>query len=153
MLGAVAVPMLLGGWLGHVGPVAPAVTTTMSATPGGQPQGPPGAPAGPPPGAVTDDPRLEVSQPGGDRITTFTVHGEGWHPGGVVRLRLGDKAVPNTVIPDRAGSFNYTLNQGGELYPNGLPLGKHVVTATGKGYIGGQATARATFSVGGQGPG
>jgi hypothetical protein len=161
--GAVVGLILLGGvlnnWFGQgrgQGPAgstpapAPAVPVTVTrpgaAGPPGAPGGPPGAPGGPPPGVETDKPRVAMNQPTGDGFTTFTVHGDGWKPYAPLRLALGDRRSPHEVRPDRAGSFNYTVNQAHEFFPGTLPLGDYVVTVAGERYAGGPASLQARFT-------
>ena len=109
------------------------------------PQGPrPGQEPPPPPGdePATGRPEFKASQPFGDPDTSFVVYGRGWRPRTEVILRL-DGGTPVRLVTDRKGAFNWTVNQGGELFADGLPVGEHVVEATG----GGQ-DLRASFSVG-----
>jgi serine/threonine protein kinase len=158
--GAVVGLILLGGvlssWLGHPGqsqsqpPPQPGPTVTVN-----DPGGPPGGgPAGPPPGTKTDAPQLRLNQPFGDAVTSFTVHGDGFQPGVPLTVILDGKPSPYRVIPDRAGSFNYTLNQAHEFIPGDLPDGNHKVMVTGRKYDGSghPRTLSATFQVGGPPP-
>jgi len=75
-----------------------------------------------------------VNQPFGDSRTTFVVSGRGWRPNTTVTLTLdGKPVVPKAPVTDQQGAFNYTLNQGQEMFPSGLPAGPHSVQATGNG--------------------
>ena len=110
--------------------------------------GPPGPRQGQepprPPGdePATGPPEFKASQPFGDPDTSFVVYGRRWRPRTEVTLRL-DGGTPVRLVTDRKGAFNWTVNQGGELFADGLPVGEHVVEATG----GGQ-DLKASFSVG-----
>jgi hypothetical protein len=101
----------------------------------GPPRGGPGqAPPRPPPGDTAAKPDITVNQPFGDARTTFVVSGRGWQPDTTVTLTLdGHPVVPKAPATDKQGAFNYTLNQGQEMYPAGLPAGRHTVQATGNG--------------------
>ena len=60
--------------------------------------------------------------------------GKGWGSGTTVTLTLdGHPVVPKAPATDKQGAFNYTLNQGQEMFPTGLPAGRHTVQATGTG--------------------
>jgi hypothetical protein len=86
-----------------------------------------------------------VNQPFGDPNTSFAVYGRGWDPRSKVTLVLdGRRAQAASLVTDKQGSFNYVLNQGQELFPAGLPVGQHTVTATGDG----GRRAEISFSVG-----
>jgi serine/threonine protein kinase len=103
--------------------------------PGRPPGGPPGqGPPRPPDGGRATTPDITVNQPFGDARTTFVVSGRGWRPSTTVTLTLdGHPVVPKGPATDRQGAFNYTLNQGQEMFPAGLPAGQHTVRATGSG--------------------
>ena len=113
----------------------------------GPPSGPrPGDEPPPPPGGTAATrPRVGVNQPFGDPQTTFVLYGRGWRPGTTVAISLDGRPVAaKGLATDKKGAFNYTLNQGQQMFPIGLPVGRHTVTATG---AGGQR-AEASFSVG-----
>jgi serine/threonine protein kinase len=97
--------------------------------------GPPGqGPPGPPGGGAAAKPDIRVNQPFGDPQTTFVVSGRGWPPEATVTLTLdGRPVVPEGPATDKQGAFNYTLNQGREMFPTGLRRGQHTVQATGDG--------------------
>ena len=102
---------------------------------GPPPGGPPGqGPPGPPGGGAAAKADITVNQPFGDARTTFVFSGRGWQPDATVSLTLdGHPVVPKAPATDKQGAFNYTLNQGEQMYPAGLPAGHHTVTATGEG--------------------
>jgi hypothetical protein len=107
-------------------------------------QGPP--PNGPPPGdppppgggidRYTGPPKVEASQPMGDPDTHFVVYGRGWTPRSTVTVRvLGGRSSPDGQKVDRAGSFNYNVNQHHEFFPGGLPSGRlTLVVSDGAGH-------------------
>jgi serine/threonine protein kinase len=115
------------------GGVAAGALLLGGSPPASQGQGPPpnGPPPDdpPPPGGGTDHytgpPKVEASQPRGDSNTHFVVYGRGWTPDSKVTIRvLGGKTSPNPQSVDRAGSFNYNVNQSHEFFPGGLPSGR-----------------------------
>ena len=110
-------------------------TAQQQVDPGRPPGGAPGgAPPAPPPGDPATKPNVSVNQPFGDSRTTFVVSGRGWGSGTTVTLTLdGHPVVPKAPATDKQGAFNYTLNQGQEMFPTGLPAGRHTVQATGTG--------------------
>ncbi len=100
------------------------------------PPGPPpdGDPPRPPGDQAATRPSIDVNQPRGDARTTFVVSLRGWQPGTRVTLSLdGRPLAAKGLVTDRKGAFNYTLNQDQQLFPSGLSLGHHTVTATGDG--------------------
>jgi serine/threonine protein kinase len=130
--GVAAGALLLGG--------DPPAARGQSQQPQGRPPGdrPPGDPP-PPPGAddrYTGPPKIDSNQPNGDSNTHFTVYGRGWTPASTVTVRvLGSNAAPRPVTIDRAGSFNYTVNQDHEFFAGGLPTGRlTVVVDDGAGH-------------------
>lgn len=115
-----------------------------------------GARPGPPPfvtGPLSDPsgkPIIAMTQPIGDPATTFVVQGRGWQPGTRVTITLkgfGHSRIHPPV--DRAGSFNYAVNQDHDFFQGGVPPGRYTVIVTSP--AGGKATAR--FSVGQPPPG
>jgi hypothetical protein len=90
-------------------------------------------PLGPPPSSFAPlsgkSPGIEMIQPFGDGITGFVVHGAGWPPRSTVLLTLAGRSVP--VAIDRAGAFNYTIDQGHVFFPGPIPVGRHDVVVTG----------------------
>jgi hypothetical protein len=119
----------------------------QQADPGRPPDGPAGAgqpPPLPPGQGHGDHPEVSVNQPFGDSRTTFVVSGRGWRPETAVAVTLdGRPLVPAGLTTDREGAFNYTLNQGGQMFPTGFPAGRHTVIATAAG-----KRDEATFEVG-----
>lgn len=116
---------MLGGWLVRGDPPpGPA-----AGRPG--PDGGPGRPPPPPPGdRAGGPPEVGVNQPHGDARTSFVVYGRGWPPGATVTVSLNRRASPRPATVDRAGAFNYVVNQDGEFFPDRLPQGRHTVTLT-----------------------
>jgi serine/threonine protein kinase len=106
-----------------------------------QNQPPPGPPPDdpPPPRNPADagsggPPKLIINQPRGDKDTVPVLQGTGWRPGTQVTVRvLGGPTSPVHPVIDRAGSFNYTVNQAHELFPDGLPSGHLVLVASAPG--------------------
>jgi Protein kinase domain len=113
-------------------------------------------PPPPPPGAVVvpdsqaslsarqaGRPQIAFYQTFGDSDTVFVLHGEGWTPGQIVTVTLSGRVSPVHPVVDRAGTFNYAINQDHEFFRGGLPTGTyHVVTTTPDG-----ARAMASFVV------
>jgi serine/threonine protein kinase len=103
-------------------------------------------PPGPAPSAFSPipaggPPTVETMQLIGDQDTTFLIHGGNWAPGTVVTIALagvGDSPIHPVV--DRAGTFNYAINQDHEFVPGKLPLGVYQVVVTGS--AGQKATVR-----------
>ncbi|MFL6130580.1 MAG: hypothetical protein ACJ73E_16155, partial [Mycobacteriales bacterium] len=122
--------VLLGGWLTRGDPPAPGPQPTA----GGPP---PREPPPPPSGAsrrATGLPTVDVNQPHGDGDTTFVVYGRGWAPGIPVTVTLiGHPSSPDRPVVDRAGAFNYTVNQRHEFFPGRLPVATHTVVVTAPG--------------------
>jgi serine/threonine protein kinase len=135
VLAALAAIVLIGGGilLGTVldGGAPPA--QQQSQPPAQQQPGPPrGPPPGPPPGDNPQGgpPTLQVNQPEGDSSSTPVVSGRGWRPGTSITIRLqGGRTSPDHPVVDRAGSFNYALNQTHEFFGAGLPAGRTIVFA------------------------
>ena len=131
----------IGSRLGKDGSGTAAQQVDPSRPPGGPGQRPPP----PPPGGAADKPGVSVNQPFGDARTTFVVSGRGWQPATTVILTLDGRPVtPKGLATDNQGAFNYTLNQGQEMFPAGLSAGRHTVRVSGNG---GQK-AVTTFEVG-----
>jgi serine/threonine protein kinase len=138
-IGGVAGLLVLGSVLGGSSQVP--VQTGGSA----QEPLPPGPPPVPLSGATdrpTGNPAIVVNQPFGDRDTVFVVHGTGWPPGARITMRLGGQVSPATPTVDRAGTFNYAINQNHEFFPGRLPPGILRVVATS-----GSARAETGFRV------
>jgi serine/threonine protein kinase len=132
---------VLGGWLTDRDPPGP----------GPQPAGarPPPEREPPPPlsGASqrpTGPPTVQVNQPHGDGDTVFVVHGRGWPPGTRITVTLaGGPTSPDRPVVDRAGTFNYAVNQRHEFFPGALPVGSHTLVVGGPG----GRTERVSFRV------
>jgi hypothetical protein len=132
VLACLAALVLVGGGLeigSRLGNDGSGAAVQQQDRPPGAPPGDPPPPAGP---GTSTRPNLEVNQPRGDAQTTFVVSGRGWRPRTAVTLTLdGRPVVPTGPVTDRQGAFNYTLNQGHEMFPTGLPVGPHTVIASG----------------------
>ena len=79
-------------------------------------------PPPPPPGRAAagrpDRRRSSMNQPYGDGHTVFVVYGRGWPPGTRVTVALaGGRTSPDRPVVDRAGAFNYAVNQGPRVLP------------------------------------
>ncbi len=77
-----------------------------------------------------------MNQVMGDTRTSFVVIGRGWPPGRRVTITLaGLGQSPLHPVADRAGNFNYVINQDHEFFRGGLPRRTYqvVVTAPGGG--------------------
>jgi len=137
VLGCLAAVVLVGGGLeigSRLGNDGSGTAAQQQVDPGLPPGGPGQRPPPPPAGDPAAKPEVSVNQPFGDSRTTFVVSGRGWRPSTTVTLTLdGKPVVPKAPVTDKQGAFNYTLNQGQEMFPSGLPAGPHSVQATGNG--------------------
>jgi hypothetical protein len=89
-------------------------------------------------------PQIALYQRFGDGDTVFVLHGMGWVPGQRVTVALaGVGTSPEHPTVDRAGTFNYAINQGHEFFPGPLPPGTYHVVVTAPG----SARAVASFVV------
>jgi hypothetical protein len=84
-----------------------------------------------------------VSQPTGDGLTTFVIHGQNWPGRTRLTLRLAGVAAAAHPVTDDRGMFNYAINQDHEFFPRGLPAGILEVSVSGPH----GRTARARFEV------
>jgi uncharacterized membrane protein YgcG len=146
VLALLGVGVLLGIWLvGERDPANQASPADVRSGPGAGP--PPGRdPPAPVSGASdrpTDPTSIGVNQPFGDGNTVFVVHGRGWPPGARVTVRLDGRVSPHGPVTDRAGSFNYAVNQAQEFHPGPLPPGRHTVEASAPG----RPASRVSFDV------
>jgi hypothetical protein len=107
------------------------------------PGGPPPVPGQTiPPGS--GQPYVALSQPAGDGDTIFVVHGQNWPPLARLTVTLvGVRASPVRPVVDRAGMFNYAINQDHEFFRAGMPPGVYEVLVTGPH----GRSARARFQV------
>jgi serine/threonine protein kinase len=124
---------LLGAWLSSG--ASPAAVSTLSARrqPGGPPAGPPPLPGQQSPG-VAGQRQLILNQMQGDGYTTYVVSGRGLAPFAQVTVRLAGVNVPvATVFTDRAGAFNYVINQGLAMFHGPIPPGTYNVVVTAGG--------------------
>ncbi len=89
-------------------------------------------------------PELAVAQPFGDGDTVFVVHGSGFVPLTQVQVHLAGHGVARfRPTVDRAGTFNYAIDQGHVFFAGPIPAGRYHVLVTGA--QGRRATA--SFSV------
>src|SRR5215469_7857851 len=89
-------------------------------------------------------PAIGVSQPAGDGDTVFVIRGQWWPVGKPVTVTLvGVGASPMHPIVDRAGSFNYAINQDHEFFAGVLPAGVYTIRASDAA----GASAQARFEV------
>lgn len=123
--------VVLGSWLSGVDQPAQSGSQRGAAGP------PEGHPPPPPPGErlrPAAPPTLQVNQPHGDGHTAFVVYGRGWPPGTSITVALaGGPTSPDGSVVDRAGAFNYTVNQGHEFFPGALPPGTYTAVVSGGG--------------------
>ncbi len=98
-------------------------------------QPPPGPPGSGLASAGRGAPTIAVSQPYGDSYTSFVIRGQNWPVDKPVTIVLvgvrGSLESPVDPIADRAGTFNYVVNQGREFFRGGLPVGTYTVRVTG----------------------
>ena len=98
------------------------------------PPPPPGQQPGPAIPAQPGKPVIGMNQPFGDSRTVFVVIGHGWPPGRPVTIALaGVHASPLHPVADKAGNFNYAINQDHEFFSGGLPLRTYRVVVTAPG--------------------
>ena len=125
--------VLVGGWLADRDPSGLGQPPAQAGQPPDQ-GGPPPDREPPPPQSgegqrPAGPPTLEVNQPHGDRDTGFVVYGRSWPPGTRLTVALGDRpASPDRPVVDRAGTFNYVVNQRHEFFPGdvaGGPAHRH----------------------------
>lgn len=138
--GGTGLGALLAGGPGRRVP-GPRASTVPSGTRGGQtsPATLPGQP--PRPAAI-------LNQTFGDGYTGFTVHGFGWPPGTRVTITLvGHGTSSLHPVVDRAGTFNYTINEAHEFFHGPMRPGNYRVRVTGVGGL----HATMAFTVGGPG--
>jgi serine/threonine protein kinase len=107
---------------------APTVTVTATATPTATAAVPPG-------GCTTHEPNTTpvicVNQPFGDGDTVFVIHGSGFASFTAVTVTLvGSGASPDQPITDKAGAFNYAVDQGHRFFSGSIPPGRYEVVAT-----------------------
>jgi hypothetical protein len=122
---------VLGGWLSGLGPPVPGPQPSAAGPP------PEREPPPPPGGASerpTGPPTVQVNQPYGDGHTVFVVHGRGWAPGTRLTVALaGGPTSPDRPVVDKAGTFNYAVNQRHEFFAGALPPGVHTVVVSAPG--------------------
>jgi hypothetical protein len=129
-LGAVLTGLaMMGGTKGAASPhVSSAPARPVSRRP------PPAAPSALPSILAGGPPAVVALQSFGDQDTTFVIHGGNWRPGTTVTIALaGLGRSPIHPVVDRAGGFNYAINQDHEFRPGPLPQGAYQVVVTGAG--------------------
>jgi serine/threonine protein kinase len=102
----------------------------------------------PPPNCLRPEaavkPQLCVSQPWGDGVAVFILHGSGFTPDARVTVTVdGTHALPATVTADDTGMFNYAMDQGHHFFPGLIPMGTHTAVAAAAG----QGSATASFRI------
>jgi serine/threonine protein kinase len=103
-----------------------------SQVPGGT--GPPPPPNIAIPPAFGTKPQIKVLQPLGDGDTSFVVHGSNYPPRARVTIALtGHGASPVPVVVDRAGTFNYAIDQGHVFFHGPMPVGLYHVVVSAPG--------------------
>ncbi|MEN3356546.1 MAG: hypothetical protein V7637_528 [Mycobacteriales bacterium] len=151
VVGLVIFGAVLNRWIGR-DPSAPASSQqggnsqpTGPALPGGRIGGRPPEPAVPS-GGVNDrpggQPQLVLNQDSGDIYTGYVLHGRGWPAATEITIEMSGRKSANHPVTDRAGTFNYTIDQGHEFFPGPIPLGTYTATASAGG-----RTTRVTFTV------
>jgi serine/threonine protein kinase len=122
---------LVGAWVaGDRGGRTGAAPPASYPPPGRGPPPPLGGHADWPPGS----PAILVNQPSGDGNTTFVVQGRGWAPGTRITIRIaGGPRSSHQPVVDRAGTFNYAVNQQHDLFPGPLPPGDYLLVASAPG--------------------
>ncbi len=112
-----------------------------------------GPPPGPPPSVLPTGqsltPKIVLNQPFGDGNTVFVIHGSGFVPLTSVTVALSGHGVsPARPVVDRAGTFNYAIDQDHEFFAGNIPTGSYQVVVTGSGH----RQARTSFKVDAQSP-
>jgi serine/threonine protein kinase len=91
-------------------------------------------PPGAPPGVstrLTSTPAILLNLRTGDGNTDFVLHGSGWVPGRRITVAIvGRGDSPDRPTVDGEGTFNYTINQNHEFFPQQIPPGIHQVVVT-----------------------
>jgi serine/threonine protein kinase len=129
-LAAAAILVLGGAFLGPK--VDPALNSTSGSDPGPGPGGP--VPSTLPTG-TSSTPKLLLSQPTGDPVTGFVIHGMGFIPDTRVSIALaghGTSAWHPEVDPK--GTFNYTIDQDHRFFSGGIPIGTYEIEVAGSGH-------------------
>jgi serine/threonine protein kinase len=137
----------VGAWINSSsGQAAPGTSATNSLPPP-RPQDGLGSPGLPPPGGIgapTGKPRLVLNQSHGDGYTTFVVSGRDWAPGARITVRLAGVATASaSLFTDRAGAFNYVINQEHEFFAGPIPPDSYRVLVSAPG----EPTASQDFNV------
>jgi serine/threonine protein kinase len=93
----------------------------------------PGVPSTLPTGTSTT-PKLVLSQPTGDPVTGYVIHGMGFLPNTLVNVSLvGHGTSTWHPVVDPKGTFNYTIDQDHLFFARGIPIGAYQVLVTGSG--------------------
>ena len=111
----------------------PASQDSVNTGPGTPPAAPP---TGPPPSSLPQLPggraAISMMQAFGDGSTVFVLHGANWPAGQPLSVRLAGHGVATLhPVPDRAGSFNYAIDQGHLFFAGLIPPGYYRVIVTG----------------------
>lgn len=86
---------------------------------------------------------VAVNPPDGGPTTGFFLHGSGWQPGQRLTVSIvGGRTVPNAIVADDGGGFDYVLNAGHDFFPGDIPPGTYHVQVRS-----GSVVAAVTFSV------
>ena len=83
---------------------------------------------------INSAPQICVNQPFGDSYTEFVIHGVGFVPKEAVTVTLNGVTSPDHPTADKAGTFNYVIDQGHYFFHSKpIPPGGYeaVVTAPG----------------------
>jgi serine/threonine protein kinase len=137
-IGAVAL-VAAGAYLGPK--VDPALRSSATSASNAGPGGPPPAVPSTLPTGTSSTPRLLLSQPHGDGVTGYVIHGMGFVPDTKVNVSLvghGTSSWHPEVDP--VGTFNYTIDQDHLFFRADIPIGTYEVLVTGSG--GRRATAK-----------
>jgi serine/threonine protein kinase len=106
--------------------------TVAQSNPGGG--GPPPVPPSTLPTGTSSTPRLVLSQPYGDGVTGYVIHGMGFIPDTTVNVSLAGHGTSSWhPTADSVGTFNYTIDQGHLFFRHNIPAGTYQVLVTGPG--------------------
>ncbi|HEX3750804.1 MAG TPA: serine/threonine-protein kinase [Streptosporangiaceae bacterium] len=128
--GCVVVAAALVGAGVYLGPkVDPGSSSNSDPGPGPGP----GVPSTLPTGTSTT-PKLVLSQPTGDPVTGYVIHGMGFRPNTSVNISLAGHGTSGWhPVVDPKGTFNYTIDQDHLFFAHNIPIGSYTVLVTGSG--------------------
>ncbi len=83
---------------------------------------------------INSAPQICVNQPFGDNYTEFVIHGVGFVPKEAVTVTLNGAVSPDHPTADKAGTFNYVIDQGHYFFHSKpIPPGAYEIVVTAPG--------------------